>query len=33
MELYWVGVKELKSSYYSPETILFTMDPYHGNLT
>ena len=28
----WVAVTELQFSYHSPETILFTMYPHHGNL-
>ena len=30
--LFWVAVKELKLSYHSPETILFAVYPYYGNL-
>ena len=29
---YSVAAKELKLSYHNPETILFTMYPYYGNL-
>ena len=28
----WVRVKELNLSYHNEETILFTIDPYYGNL-
>ena len=27
----WIAVKELKSSYYNSDTILFTINPYSGN--
>ena len=32
LEVYWVAVQELKLSYHDPETILFTIYPYYGNL-
>ena len=31
-QLYWVLVKGLNLSYQNKETLLFTMDPYHGDL-
>ena len=29
----WVAVEELTLGYHNPEAILFTLNPYHGNLT
>ena len=31
-EEFWVAVKEFSLSYHNPETMLFTIYPYHGNL-
>ena len=31
--LFWVLVKGFNLSYYNRKTILFTTDPYYGNLT
>ena len=28
----WAAVQELKSSHHNPETMLFTIYPYYGNL-
>ena len=32
LNLLWVAVKELKLNCHNPETLLFTMYPYYGNL-